>query len=234
MFPRVTIPRIALGKAGAGSGAGRRRGTPPAARPRRQRGLWPKVEFPLDFNTGLLRAHTGQEDSGDQMPCPSDAGTQYTSESFGYFHLTRVSILRQGTFSARTGTAPGEPGQLVTGACLPAPPPRPLLRARPGTARCLLCSHCVQCGGTWGSTASPPPWPVLRDTKSRGHGPMLRTFPCTVTKVSRPAPSASVAGTDPDSSTTGAWSKPFSRRISMVCSQVTVGSTVSGADRLSS
>lgn len=42
------------------------------------------------------------------------------------------------------------------------------------------------------------------------------------------------ARTDPDSSTTGAWSKPFSRRISMVCSQVTVGSTVSGADRLSS
>lgn len=43
-----------------------------------------------------------------------------------------------------------------------------------------------------------------------------------------------VAETDPDSSTTGAWSKPFSRRIWMVCSQVTVGSTVSGADRLSS
>lgn len=42
------------------------------------------------------------------------------------------------------------------------------------------------------------------------------------------------AETDPDSSTTGAWSKPFSRRMSMVCSQVTVGSTVSGADRLSS
>lgn len=42
------------------------------------------------------------------------------------------------------------------------------------------------------------------------------------------------AETDPDSSTTGAWSKPFSRRISMVCSQVTVGSTVSGAERLSS
>lgn len=43
-----------------------------------------------------------------------------------------------------------------------------------------------------------------------------------------------VAETDPDSSTTGAWSKPFSRRIWMVCSQVTVGSTVSGADRFSS
>lgn len=40
--------------------------------------------------------------------------------------------------------------------------------------------------------------------------------------------------TDPDSLTTGAWSKPFSRRMAMVCSQVTVGNTVSGADRLSS
>lgn len=40
--------------------------------------------------------------------------------------------------------------------------------------------------------------------------------------------------TDPASLTTGAWSKPFSRRMLMVCSQVTVGSTVSGADRLSS
>lgn len=40
--------------------------------------------------------------------------------------------------------------------------------------------------------------------------------------------------TDPDLSTTGAWSKPFSRRMVMVCSQVTVGNTVSGADRLSS
>lgn len=40
--------------------------------------------------------------------------------------------------------------------------------------------------------------------------------------------------TDPDSLTTGAWSKPFSRRMAMVCSQVTVGSRVSGADRLSS
>lgn len=49
-----------------------------------------------------------------------------------------------------------------------------------------------------------------------------------------PALSWSVAETDPDSLTTGAWSKPLSRRISMVCSQVTVGSTVSGADRLSS
>lgn len=40
--------------------------------------------------------------------------------------------------------------------------------------------------------------------------------------------------TDPDSLTTGAWSKPFSRSMAMVCSQVTVGNTVSGADRLSS
>lgn len=40
--------------------------------------------------------------------------------------------------------------------------------------------------------------------------------------------------TDPDVSTTGAWSKPFSRRMVMVCSQVTVGNTVSGADRVSS
>lgn len=40
--------------------------------------------------------------------------------------------------------------------------------------------------------------------------------------------------TDPDSLTTGTWSNPFSRRMLMVCSQVTVGSTVSGADRLSS
>lgn len=47
-------------------------------------------------------------------------------------------------------------------------------------------------------------------------------------------PVLDVAETDPDSSTTGTWSKPFSRRISMVCLQVTVGSTVSGVDRLSS
>lgn len=40
--------------------------------------------------------------------------------------------------------------------------------------------------------------------------------------------------TDPDSLTTGAWSKPFSRRMAMVCSQVTVGNTVSGAERLNS
>lgn len=37
--------------------------------------------------------------------------------------------------------------------------------------------------------------------------------------------------THPDSSTTGAWSKPFSLRILMVFWQVTVGRTVSGADR---
>lgn len=43
-----------------------------------------------------------------------------------------------------------------------------------------------------------------------------------------------VVETDPDSLTTGAWSNPFSRRMAMVCSQVTVGSTVSGADKLSS
>lgn len=35
----------------------------------------------------------------------------------------------------------------------------------------------------------------------------------------------------PVSSTTGAWSKPFSLRILMVCWQVTVGWTVRGADR---
>lgn len=37
--------------------------------------------------------------------------------------------------------------------------------------------------------------------------------------------------THPDSSTTGAWSKPFSLRILMVFWQVTVGRTVSGAER---
>lgn len=37
--------------------------------------------------------------------------------------------------------------------------------------------------------------------------------------------------THPASSTTGAWSKPFSFRILMVCWQLTVGRTVSGADR---
>lgn len=40
--------------------------------------------------------------------------------------------------------------------------------------------------------------------------------------------------TYPDSSTTGTWSNPFSRRISTVLAQVTVGSTVRGAERLSS
>lgn len=37
--------------------------------------------------------------------------------------------------------------------------------------------------------------------------------------------------THPALSTTGAWSKPFSFRILMVCWQLTVGRTVSGADR---
>lgn len=35
----------------------------------------------------------------------------------------------------------------------------------------------------------------------------------------------------PDSFTTGAWSKPFSFKILMVFWHVTVGSTVSGAER---
>lgn len=37
--------------------------------------------------------------------------------------------------------------------------------------------------------------------------------------------------TYPDSSTTGTWSNPFSLSISMVFSQVTLGSTVRGAER---
>lgn len=66
------------------------------------------------------------------------------------------------------------------------------------------------------------------DTETRGTGSRIPAQP----KV-RPL-ACSEGETDPDSLTTGAWSKPFSRRMAMVCSQVTVGNTVSGADRLSS
>lgn len=72
--------------------------------------------------------------------------------------------------------------------------------------------HLASCGVGWATL------PSIAGTEQRAHR----------------AECGTEAETDPDSSTTGAWSKPFSRRISMVCSQVTVGSTVSGAERLSS
>uniref|UniRef100_A0A0E9XTZ5 Uncharacterized protein n=1 Tax=Anguilla anguilla TaxID=7936 RepID=A0A0E9XTZ5_ANGAN len=55
------------------------------------------------------------------------------------------------------------------------------------------------------------------------------TFPAST--VDSILPRVTMPKISPDSSTTGAWSKAFSFRIRMVFWQVTVGSTVRGADR---
>lgn len=87
--------------------------------------------------------------------------------------------------------------------------------------------------GSCAATTRPPgPQPCFG--MHGGHRQPTGVSPRPPRPAVRSAVRVGVADTDPDSSTTGAWSKPFSRRISMVCSQVTVGSTVSGADRLSS
>lgn len=128
----------------------------------------------------------------------------------------------------------------VTRARVPCLPVTRLLRARPAAATRLPCSHRAQDQGTQvlrpKGTVRPGPRPGHSSgTRCMTAGPKLWAPLCRVAQAGWPAVgSTRAAGTDPDSSTTGAWSKPLSRRTVMVCSQVTVGSTVSGADRLRS
>lgn len=212
MFPSVTIPKMALGERGWGRV---RAATCPRCPPRvRGRGQ----------GAALAKTLPGP---------PVHCGQIVTQRAPGSLCGTLSQVASSGVL----GQSREEP---VTRARVPCLPVTRLLRARPAAATRLPCSHRAQDQGTQvlrpKGTVRPGPRPGHSSgTRCMTAGPKLWAPLCRVAQAGWPAVgSTRAAGTDPDSSTTGAWSKPLSRRTVMVCSQVTVGSTVSGADRLRS
>lgn len=226
MLPRVTIPRIALG--GGGQLRVRAQGVSPSfpraeharGRPRRQRAPSGQGRKSSQTSASTSRAYGGQnvQTAGSPGGFRSDQhrGRPRDLDSWGAHGGRLGSLCTRITcaWPARPGVSPTCPGVHSKRAVGQGDP---ICRSAHGPLPTTRPSGPQPCCGVHG-----------------GHRQPTGMSPRPPRPAARSAVRVGVADTDPDSSTTGTWSKPFSRKISMVCSQVTVGSTVSGADRLSS